>query len=291
MNSRLVARTSIIVVVLLALCTGVATAGGWAVITVDDLPAQIAAGQAHTLGFTVRQHGQTLRDDLQPLLHFARADTPESFTVTAEREGASGHYSASVTFPSGGQWNWRVDIEQFGMVTQDMPPFNVNAVAAATPVGMSASSARPVAAALVGLIGVGAGLIIWLRTRARWALAFVGVAMLIGLGSLIVIGSNAALATAGAQPDRAVLADRGKALFQAKGCVMCHTSAVVQAGVGPFYFGDKPAPNLTHVRLSDEYLRHWLKDPSALKPGTYMPDLNLKAEEIEALIAFLKSDQ
>ena len=127
--------------------------------------------------------------------------------------------------------------------------------------------------------------------RARWALTLVGVSILIGLGSLIAAGSSAALATASIQPDRAVLAERGKALFLAKGCIMCHTNAAVKSGMGPFYFGDKPAPNLTRVQLSDEYLRQWLKNPAALKPDTYMPNLGLKADEIESLIAFLKSDQ
>ena len=60
-------------------------------ITLDELPMQVAPGQA-----------LTLRDDLLPLLHFARADTTESFTVTARREGTSGQYTTSVTFPSSG---------------------------------------------------------------------------------------------------------------------------------------------------------------------------------------------
>jgi cytochrome c2 len=295
MNTRSIARSLLILAVLFTLCTGTAVAGGWAVITLDDLPAQITAGQMLTLGFTVRQHGKTLRDDLQPALHFARADINESFSVTAKRQGPSGHYSVDVTFPSAGQWNWRVDIEQFGMITQDMPALMVSA-AAGVPASASASSATapsalPVVAGVLGLIGAGAGLVLWWRTRLWWMLALTGVAIAIGLGSLIAASSNAAAATARAQPNQADLADRGKALFEAKGCVMCHTNAAVKAGAGPFYFGDTPAPNLTHVALSAEYLRQWLKDPSALKPDTAMPNLNLKAEEIEALIAFLKSDQ
>ena len=290
MRTRLIAYISIVVAVLLAFHTSVAVAGGWAVVTMDELPAQITAGQALTLGFTVRQHGKTLRDDLQPLLHFAREGTTESFTVTAEREGASGHYSASVTIAAAGQWNWRVDIEQFGMLTQDMPPLNVSAVAATALVNAPISNALPVAAGLFGLIGAGAGFMLWLRTRAWWALALAGIAVLIGVGSSIATGSNPARATASTQSDRTVLADRGKALFEAKGCVMCHTNAAVHAAAGPFYSGAKPAPDLTRVTLSDEYLRQWLKDPAALKPGTSMPNLNLKPEEIEALIAFLKSE-
>jgi cytochrome c oxidase subunit 2 len=39
-----------------------------------------------------------------------------------------------------------------------------------------------------------------------------------------------------------------------------------------------------------DFLRSWLKDPAAVRPGTQMPKLRLSAEEIEALIAFLVSE-
>ena len=40
---------------------------------------------------------------------------------------------------------------------------------------------------------------------------------------------------------------------------------------------------------TDENLRKWLKDPSAMKPGTLMPNQNLTDSEIDALIAFLRT--
>ena len=48
-------------------------------------------------------------------------------------------------------------------------------------------------------------------------------------------------------------------------------------------------PDLTTYRWSADYLRTWLKDPAAVKPGTDMPNLGLKRDEIEALIAFLSA--
>ena len=57
-----------------------------------------------------------------------------------------------------------------------------------------------------------------------------------------------------------------------------------------FWIGAQP-PDLTNVRLNADYLRQWLNDPSALKPDTAMPTLGLKSDEIEALIAFLKTNQ
>ena len=77
----------------------------------------------------------------------------------------------------------------------------------------------------------------------------------------------------------------GKALFSAKGCVSCHHHAAV-AGSGTFSEGN---PDLTTLRWSADYLRTWLKDPAAVRPNTYMPNLGLKSDEIEALIAFLST--
>jgi cytochrome c2 len=80
-------------------------------------------------------------------------------------------------------------------------------------------------------------------------------------------------------------ADYGKALFSAKGCVTCHHHAGVRNS-GTFSEG---LPDLSAYHGDADYLRKWLKDPSAVKPGTDMPTLGLKDDEIEALIAFLSA--
>ena len=79
----------------------------------------------------------------------------------------------------------------------------------------------------------------------------------------------------------------GKALFSAKGCVSCHHHAAV-AGSGTFSEGN---PDLTTFRWSADYLRTWLQNPGAVKPATSMPNLGLKHDEIEALIAFLSASK
>src|SRR5512145_1644771 len=107
---RKLTRSFAIAFVLLLTTVLIAQAGGWAVITLDELPAQITAGQAFSIGFTVRQHGQTLRSDLRPIVRFDRAGAKESFQATAQRQGSEGHYVAEIKFPSAGQWDWRVDI-------------------------------------------------------------------------------------------------------------------------------------------------------------------------------------
>ena len=40
--------------------------GGWAVVTLDDVPDAVVAGKPVTLTFTVRQHGHTLLDNVRP---------------------------------------------------------------------------------------------------------------------------------------------------------------------------------------------------------------------------------
>jgi cytochrome c2 len=80
--------------------------------------------------------------------------------------------------------------------------------------------------------------------------------------------------------------DYGRALFSAKGCAVCHHhSAVSGSGFGP----ESDIPDLSTYRWTAEYLHTWLKDPSAVKPNTDMPNLGLKKDEIEALIAFLSA--
>jgi mono/diheme cytochrome c family protein len=77
----------------------------------------------------------------------------------------------------------------------------------------------------------------------------------------------------------------GQVLFVAKGCSACHSHAAV-AGNG----GRIGAPPLANGVLKAEYLRQWLADPKAIKPATFMPNLGLKQNEIEALTAFLTEE-
>ena len=76
----------------------------------------------------------------------------------------------------------------------------------------------------------------------------------------------------------------GRALFAAKGCVGCHTHNDVNPGSGIAV-----GPELSSRTYDPGFLRTWLKDPPAVRPGTQMPNLRLSVEEIEALIAFLVS--
>lgn len=86
---------------------------------------------------------------------------------------------------------------------------------------------------------------------------------------------------------QAILAEQGKeeeggkALIQAYHCAACHK---VAGEPGRMLF-----PDLTTVkqRRTAEWEHKWLKDPQAVKPGTFMPDFQLSDEEIEAITRYL----
>jgi mono/diheme cytochrome c family protein len=87
-------------------------AGGWAVVTLDTLPESAVASIPLRLSFTVRQHGHTLMDGLQPRV-VAVADK-EQVAVVAQPAGDTGRYVATLTFPRPAAWIITID-SGFGM--------------------------------------------------------------------------------------------------------------------------------------------------------------------------------
>jgi mono/diheme cytochrome c family protein len=78
-------------------------------------------------------------------------------------------------------------------------------------------------------------------------------------------------------------AARGKQLFYAKyGCNSCH---IADYKTDKGYVG--PALASVGNRLTPVWMYKWLKDPNALRPGTLMPNMNLKDDEARDLTAFL----
>ena len=81
----------------------------------------------------------------------------------------------------------------------------------------------------------------------------------------------------------AAAAGRGKQLFYSKyGCQSCH---IVDYKNDKGYVG--PALASVGNRLTSVWIYKWLKDPGALRPGTLMPNLNLKDDDARDLTAFL----
>ena len=260
-------------------------AGGWAVVTLDALPAGVVAERPFTVGFMVRQHGQHPTSGLTPTITAVHTESGESITVSGEEAGQDGHYTAIITLPSAGRWRWHVNAFGFD---QPMPEIVVQ-TSGPQPLFSSGSSSPvlplPMLAAASLVLATGF-LVVWWRTRRRPALVLFLLAAVVGGFALAISAQHAK--TAVAQSARAPVPEtlspvaQGEALFVAKGCVMCHVnqrSIVLHA----HHIG----PSLTDYRGSPGYLRSWLADPPAMKPKTRMPDLHLSDTEIEALIAFL----
>ena len=118
MGRRSLVQLGLITLAMLALATP-ALAGGWALVTLDQLPVEPRAGQTLSLGFMVRQHGVTPIDaafgtePMTPRLSASNVDTGESIRVDARKEGLVGHFVVDVTFPSAGVWEWQITPEPF----------------------------------------------------------------------------------------------------------------------------------------------------------------------------------
>jgi mono/diheme cytochrome c family protein len=74
----------------------------------------------------------------------------------------------------------------------------------------------------------------------------------------------------------------GRRLFEDKGCIGCHSVAGKGGTVGP-------ALDDAAKRHSPEWISAHLRNPSALSPGTVMPQFNFNEQEVRALTEFLLS--
>jgi len=79
-------------------------AGGWAVITVDDLPDVAEVGKPVALSYMVRQHGMTPLDRLNGEIEAASGKLTARGSVEP-LPSPHGHYTASITLPSAGEWS------------------------------------------------------------------------------------------------------------------------------------------------------------------------------------------
>jgi len=262
-----------------------ALAGGWAVITLDELPTQVYAGQPFTVGFTVLQHGRTPMGKLSPTLSARHAGSGESIIVGAKPENEIGHYTATLTLPRTGTWAW--SIQAFTM-DQPMPPLSVLTGTTVNAPSPQPLLPLPLIVGFLGLVGTAGALWVSLRRRVRWALT-------LAIAGVIVSGvSFTSAASRPAEPKSPAIAtvspqEIGQALFLAKGCATCHAHQEIQRDIDGMIFVDI-GPNLSNFSADPEYLRGWLRNPASVKPKTEMPALQLSDSEIDALIAFLNAE-
>ncbi len=277
-----------------------AFAGGWAVISLDELPTGVVAGEPITVGFTVLQHGRTPLNGLEPTVT-ATLSKEEQFIVRAEQSGDADHYVATMIFPQEGEWRW--SIQAFTM-DQLMPTLSVAAPVA----GMTSepvTKTEPVQGPPVPMmwivralaLGVGAvSLVFAFRRKSRLAYALPALCLLVGVGSFVTgsglpVRAEAQVESQVQKVNEASIAqvELGRQLFVAKGCITCHVNRKIENS-HEYWTIDIGATDLTNFSASPEVLFIRLKDPAAAKSDTKMPDLGLKEAEINALIAFINSE-
>ncbi|WP_407114456.1 cytochrome c oxidase subunit II [Bradyrhizobium sp. LMG 9283] len=88
------------------------------------------------------------------------------------------------------------------------------------------------------------------------------------------------------------LGKRGQALFQARGCALCHNISGTLAG-------GQLGPDLTHIGSRTTIaagtlpntpgtLGAWIADPQHIKPGNLMPKMPLQSDELIAILHYLE---
>ena len=100
-------------------------------------------------------------------------------------------------------------------------------------------------------------------------------------------------------PTTAVLAERGRTLYQQRGCVGCHTVDGTPR-VGPSWKGlygrEVELVDGSRVRADEEYLKESILEPSAKTVAGFQPGLmetvikpnSFTEEEVAALVAYIK---
>jgi mono/diheme cytochrome c family protein len=105
--------------------------GGWAAVTVEDLPDYVVSRQPIRLAFMIRQHGVRPLEGLSPLVE-ARSGRGSDTTFAAEPAGEIGRYAASVTLPAPGRWTLTIH-SGFGSSNVSLLPLDAVAPGAAAP--------------------------------------------------------------------------------------------------------------------------------------------------------------
>ena len=313
-KNRLRSLLSVMVVLLVVLfLPRLASAGGWAVISLDRLPQDVTAGQPYPISFMVRQHGITPIQTEAMRIEASHAESGVRLIFIAAPGERFGQHQAELLFPQSGRWRWSIQTGLFPP-SQPMPDLHVlaeaapaqssdasiaSAPAAALATALASAAALPPAAfGLLALLCLSAGLLLIARGRGRSRSAALSGAGLIVLCAALVFAfyttsvqaasrhaKNGQVAVTGLQAD----AETGRQLFVAKGCVVCHVNE--RALDNAVEYSTQAGPNLSAFHSDPAYLRLFLADPSAVRAASNMPNLDLAPDEIESLIAFINSGE
>ena len=159
---------SLIALVLLLVIAPAAAAGGWAIVTVDQLPGEVRAGDTLRLGFMVLQHGKTPTNQVEPYLQAYNSESGETVRANAVQEGSEGHFVVEIAFPGAGTWEWEIVPAPFEGI--QLEPLRV------LPASLPQTAASPDPAVALDP----SNLRVWLRGS--------GIALLLGAGALAALG-------------------------------------------------------------------------------------------------------
>lgn len=82
------------------------TYGGWATVSVQNLPDYIVAGEPTNMTFAVRQHGEDLIPDLKPTI--VATSGSREFTARAVETNKPGYYTVTLRAPAAGDWSMTI---------------------------------------------------------------------------------------------------------------------------------------------------------------------------------------
>jgi mono/diheme cytochrome c family protein len=114
-------NTKIATVLLAASASLGAWYGGWATVTVENLPDQLVAGTPYNLTFSVRQHGDNLLGGLSPYIELASKG--EHQKVRAVATNKTGYYTATLNVPQAGEWSANIETS-FGKSNLKLMPIS-----------------------------------------------------------------------------------------------------------------------------------------------------------------------
>lgn len=116
---------------LLAVALSSATAftfGGWAIVSVDEVPNHLVVGKPTELSFIVRQHGVSPMAALTPTVTLTSGSSKVS--TTARSTSKRGYYVASLVAPAPGDWTARIET---GFMNAQLKLLPTKAIAAGAP--------------------------------------------------------------------------------------------------------------------------------------------------------------
>ena len=169
--ARRIRLASVLGLLLAVALSAPAFAGGWAQAQLDAGTPPGTEGGTTEIGFTLLQHGVTPVDWGTVTVTAVNAATGEAVTATARSDGGD-HWTASLAFPSTGEWTITILHDQLEVSPKNLP---LTASVAAPGAGGAAASTAAEAStgiviALVGfivLVVVAGGGLLFFSTRRR----------------------------------------------------------------------------------------------------------------------------